>query len=91
MAAIRCPRCSQPCTTRLRYLKGVAGGVGVGLVFVLMLPFLQPTYCPNHGKVPLAEFSESDRTRMKKRTVIQIVVTVGLLATAVGLIVAVGR
>jgi hypothetical protein len=75
----------------LRHLKGVAGGVGVGVAFVLMLPFLQHIYCPDHGKIPLAEFSEGDRALMRRRTVIKLVVTVGLLATAIGLIVAVRR
>ena len=86
MATIQCPRCSKPCTTRLRHLKGVAGGIGIGVVVLLALPFLKHTYCPDHGKVPFAEFSDGDRTRMRQRTTIQVVVTVALLATAVGFV-----
>lgn len=87
MSAIRCPRCSKPCTTRLRHLKGISGGMGVGLVVVLLLPFLRQTYCPDHGKIPTEEFPATDLNRMRRRTAIRLVVTVALLAVAVGLLV----
>lgn len=87
MTTIQCPRCSKPCTTRLRHLKGVAGGVGIGVVILLTLPFLKHTYCPDHGQVPMTEFSETDQTRMRQRTTIQLAVTVVFLAIAIGLVV----
>ena len=87
MSTTQCPRCSQPCFTRLRYLKGIAGGVGIGLVLLFTLPFAQPTYCPKHGKIPLAEFPEPDRRRMQRRVAIQLLVTVVLFVTAISLVV----
>ena len=86
MSSTPCPRCSQPCFTRLRYLKGIAGGTGIGLVLLFTLPFAQPTYCPEHGKIPLAEFPEGDRRRMQRRIAVQLLVTLILFVIAISLV-----
>jgi hypothetical protein len=75
----------------LRYIKGISGGTGVGLVVLLSLPFLQPTYCPDHGKIPLSEFSGDDQRRIRRRTTIQFLLTIVLLLAAIILLAVVLR
>jgi hypothetical protein len=70
----------------MRYLTGVSGGMGIGLLLVLCFPFLQPVYCPDHGKVPLDEFSDADRSAMRRQTAIRLAVTIVLLGLAVAAI-----
>lgn len=88
MSQIRCPRCSKQCTTRLRrFTTGLAGGMSAGLMYVFLFPFCQPTYCPEHGQIPLTEFTENDRRYMRRRTTMQLTIVIVSLIAAILLVV----
>jgi hypothetical protein len=60
----KCPRCDQDVQSRWPKATELAGGPSAGLLYVLFGGFFRSYHCPEHGRIPWAEFPAAQRRSM---------------------------
>ena len=66
--AYHCPRCGKEVQSRWPKVTELAGGPSAGLLYVLFGAFFRSYHCPEHGRIPRAEFPAGQRRRMLARS-----------------------
>jgi hypothetical protein len=61
----KCPRCGKAVESRWPRVTELAGGPSAGLLYVLFGAFFRSYHCPEHGRIPQAEFPAAERGRMR--------------------------
>lgn len=59
-----CPTCGRPTEGRRPEVTNIAGGVSVGLMYLLFAPFFSKQFCPEHGKLEASDFPSWERRRL---------------------------